>query len=87
VRDKDGQLKDIEFPFDRTQDTAALIASELVDAQLVAPPDGDVVARAIDYLIEHPSSSETRFLISAPADLTPDEENLVGYAVLVRVET
>ena len=51
LRDADNQLKDIEFPFDVNNDTAELIARELVEAQLVQAHDADAVIAAIKQLL------------------------------------
>lgn len=85
MRDKENQLKDIEFPFDVEHDTAELIAGELVEAQLVGPHDDAAVAGAIASLLQS-AAAEIRFRVSGPVgiDDAPDEESLVGYALLMR---
>eukprot|EP01134_Creolimax_fragrantissima_P000197 CFRG0197T1 len=86
MRDRENQLKDIEFPFDTTTDTAELIATELVDAQLVRSDDGKSVAGAITKLLADTNAKETKFRVSQSAEGAGevDEETLTGYALLLK---
>lgn len=83
LRDAENQLKDIEFPFTKGQDTSELIANELVDAQLVSAADAKSVANAIDHLLGG-KGIEIRFAIQLnDPNALADAEALVGFALLV----
>ncbi|XP_065839626.1 serine/threonine-protein kinase OSR1-like [Oscarella lobularis] len=83
IRNAEGKLKDIKFPFVYGKDTASGVAQELVAAGLIHKVNFESVRSAIEIAVGKASGRVTFELAGtstgAPFD-GKDEKNLVGYA-------
>lgn len=86
IRDAKGQLKDIKFDFNPSQDTADAIANDLLSAGLLDARNIIVVAANITKILENRSLERVTFPLTLP-DLPPesiDEKKLIGFAQISR---
>ncbi|CAF4511213.1 unnamed protein product [Rotaria magnacalcarata] len=84
IRNTQGELNDIKFDFNKSNETVKDVVSEMVSANLIHKLDADLVTSIMSQMVENSTDISTTFALKSHVDSssTPDDKLLIGFAQL-----
>ncbi|CAM2725198.1 unnamed protein product [Rotaria socialis] len=84
IRNTQGELNDIKFEFNKSNETVKDVVSEMVSANLIHKLDADLVTSIMSQMVENSTDISTTFALKSHVDSssTPDDKLLIGFAQL-----